>query len=136
VKRASGAIDTVEREGELREGDELRFTLTANAPGHAVVLGLDAAPSVTTYVPSTSSAAAIPIAAGTVTLPGSIVADSTGGAERVIAVVCTTDIAPEALRARATTALAAANGRPERVTALGSGCREASVLMHKIPGGR
>jgi len=137
VKRASGAIDTVDREGELHEGDELRFTLTASAPGHAVVLGLDAAPSVTVYAPSTPAATAIPIdTAGSVALPGSIVADATVGAERIVAVVCAKETAPQALRARATAALAAANGRPEQVTALGSGCREASVLMHKIPGGR
>jgi hypothetical protein len=137
VKRASGAIDTVDREGELHEGDELRFTLTASAPGHAVVLGLDAAPSVTVYAPSTPAAAAIPIdTAGSVALPGSIVADATVGVERIVAVVCAKETAPQALRARATAALAAANGRPEQVTALGSGCREASVLMHKIPGGR
>jgi hypothetical protein len=137
VKRAGGAVDLVDREGELHAGDELRFALVSAAPGHAVVLGLDAAPSVTVYAPSASSAGAIPIdATGSITLPGSIVADATAGAERIVALVCATATPPDVLRARATAALAAANGRPEQVGSLGSGCRESSVLLHKIPSGR
>jgi hypothetical protein len=135
VKRAGGAVDTVTQEADLHAGDELRFALASSAPGHAVVLGLDAAPSVTIYAPDPAAAStAIPIdATGSITLPGSIVADATAGAERVVALVCAAATAPEALRARASAALAAANGRPENVTSLGSGCLEASVLLHKKP---
>ncbi len=135
VKRAGGAVDTVTQEADLHAGDELRFALASGAPGHAVVLGLDAAPSVTIYAPSAAAAStAIPIdATGSITLPGSIVADATAGAERVVALVCAAPTAPETLRARATAALAAASGRPENVTSLGSGCLEASVLLHKKP---
>ena len=136
VKRVgSGAVDTITQEADLHAGDELRFTLASGAPGHAVVLGLDASPSVTIYAPNAAAAsAAIPIdATGSVTLPGSIVADATAGAERVVALVCAAPTAPETLRAHATAALAAANGRPENVTSLGSGCLEASVLLHKKP---
>ena len=144
VKRARGpagspapAIDQVNGEGRLQSGDELRFTLVAARPGYAVVLGLDAAPSVTVYAPApTGATAARPArveSAGMVTLPGSVVADATTGFERIAAVVCDQETPPETLRRQAETALAQASGRPERVTTLGTGCAETSVLFRKEP---
>lgn len=135
VKRVGGAVETVTRDGTLRPGDEMRFSLAIGRPGYAVVLGLDAAPSVTLYAPyAPAGAAAQPIkldSAGKTALPGSIVADEIGGAERVVAVVCEGPTPPEALRARAVTALTAAAGDPARVSSLGTGCLESGVLMHK-----
>jgi hypothetical protein len=140
VKRAGGAVETVTRDGTLRPGDEMRFSLAIGRPGYAVVLGLDAAPSVTLYAPYASpGAAARPIkldGAGKTALPGSIVADETAGAERVVAVLCDGATPPEALRARALAALTAAAGDPARVSSLGTGCLEAAVLMHKEPRAR
>ena len=140
VKRAGGRVDAVQGEGRLQAGDEMRFSLTASTAGHAVVLGLDAAPSVTLYVPGAVTAPADSMAkaawveaAGVSALPGSIVADETAGAERVFAVLCPTPRDPRALRDRATVALARAGGRPEAVNSLDTGCLETSVLLHKEP---
>ena len=126
IKRAaSGAIDVVDGEGRIGPGDEMRFALVAPAAGYAVVLGLDAKPSVTVYAPAAATAG------GSVVLDGSIVADATAGAERVVAILCDAPVDPETLRARAQAALTAAGGNPEAVTSLASGCREASVLLRK-----
>jgi hypothetical protein len=140
VKRPGGNVETVSGAGTLHPGDEMRFAVAAARPGYAVVLGLDAAPSVTLYAPyAAAGAAATPIRldrAGATTLPGSIVADATAGAERIVAVVCEAATSPEALRARALAALRAASGDPARVSSLGTGCLESSVLMRKEPGAR
>jgi hypothetical protein len=137
VKRPGGTVETVTGGGTLHPGDEMRFAVAAARPGYAVVLGLDAAPSVTLYAPYAAAGApaqAIRLdRAGTTTLPGSIVADATAGTERVVAVVCEAAPPVEALRARALAALTAASGDPARVSSLGSGCLESSVLLRKEP---
>ena len=126
-------VEAVNGEGTLRAGEELRFTVAAARPGFAVVLGLDAAPSVTVYVPAAGSTARpTPIeATRPVTLPGSVIADGTPGFERIVAVVCPTETSPETLRQKAQAALARAGGRPEAVTSLGTGCGESAVLLRK-----
>jgi hypothetical protein len=136
VKRAGGAVEPVSRDGELRAGDEMRFSLVSAKPGYAVVLGLDATPAATVYAPSAPGQPPIRIEAGTTALPGSIVADETAGVERVIALVCDAAPSPDALRARAAAALAHASGMPERVSSLGADCVESSVVMRKVRGGR
>jgi hypothetical protein len=136
VKRASGAVEPVRSEGELRAGDEMRFSIVSARSGYAVVLGLDAAPAATVYVPSAPGQPPIRIDAGTTVLPGSIVADETSGTERVMAVVCAVETSPDTLRARAAAALAGAQGRPESVTSLGTGCLESSIVMRKVRGAR
>jgi hypothetical protein len=139
VKRAAnpGAVDEVSGEGRLRAGDEVRFSLAPARPGHAVVLGLDAAPSVTVYVPAPGPGArAVAVAPpGPVVLPGSVVADATPGDEKIVALVCDGDDStlPETLRQKAEAALARAGGRPEAVASLGTGCAEGAVLVHKEP---
>ena len=133
IKGSAGSVESVQGEGTLHPGDEMRFSLTTAAVGHAVVVGLDAAPSVTVYAPTAPAAQAVPVeSAGSHVLPGSIIADETGGAERVFAVLCPTPRDPQAVRAAALAALAHADGRPDAVTALGSGCLETSVLLHKV----
>jgi hypothetical protein len=132
VKRAGGAIDSVVQEGRLRAGDEMRFSLAPSRAGYAVVMGLDAAPSVTVYAPAASASAPIHVeATGSTTLPGSIVADETPGIERIVALVCAAATPPDELRRRAEAALERAHGQPERVTTLGTGCLEDSVVMRK-----
>jgi hypothetical protein len=134
VKRAGGAIEALTGQGRLRAGDEMRFVLAPARAGHAVVLGLDAAPSVTVYVPARATDGPLAIEPrGPVTLPGSIVSDATAGFERIVAVVCDREIPTATVRALAERALAQAGGRPEAVAALGTGCAEASVLLHKDP---
>jgi hypothetical protein len=61
------------------------------------------------------------------------VANETAGLERIVAVVCAAEPSPELLKRRAEAALANAQGRPERVSSLGTGCLETSVLMRKEP---
>jgi hypothetical protein len=134
VKHAGGnVVDSVTGEGRLRAGDEIRFALAASRPGYAVVIGLDATPAATLYVPTAPAAGPVRVAGGPTTLPGSIVADATPGVERIVAVVCATETAPELLRQRAQAALASAGGDPARVPTLGTGCNESSVLLHKEP---
>jgi hypothetical protein len=144
VKRAAtggstpATVQRIYGEGRLRAGDEVRFSLAAAGVGQrVVVLGLDAAPSVTIYVPGPSVTGDAPARAaaietsGAVILPGSVVADATRGFERMVAVVCDQEIAPEALRRQAQVALARAGGRPEMVASLGTGCIESAVLVRK-----
>lgn len=126
-------IEAVNGEGRLRAGEEMRFSLALARAGYAVVLGLDALPSVTTYVPAVGSSER-PVRVeppGPVTLPGSVIADETAGFERVVAIVCEAPTSPEALRGQAAAALAKAGGRPEAVSSLGTGCVETSVLLRK-----
>jgi hypothetical protein len=137
VKRPDGRVEQISGQGEVRPGDEMRFSVAASAAGHAVVLGLDAAPSVTVYVPAKgegrNSARVQP--GGAVLLDGSVVADATAGIERVLAIVCPIPIQPETLRQRAGDALGAVGGRPEAVSSLGSeafGCSESSVTLKKL----
>jgi hypothetical protein len=133
VKRANGDVEQVAGQGRLRAGDEMRFSLVTAAPGYAVVLGLDAAPSVSIYAPTAPALAPIRLeGAGEVTLPGSIVADATAGVERIVALVCPTATSAEELRKRAQAALDRAHGDPERVEMLASGgCSQSVVLMRK-----
>ena len=132
IKGSGDSLQSVQGEGTLHPGDEMRFSLTTAAAGHAVVLGLDAAPSVTVYAPTAAAARTVPVeSSGSHVLPGSIIADETGGAERVFAVLCPTPRDPRAVRASALAALTRAGGRPDAVTALDTGCLETSVLLHK-----
>jgi len=135
IRQASGTIVAVNDDGELRPGEQMRFSLTTSAAGHAVVLGLDASPAVTTYVPAAPAAEATPIEApGAVELAGSIAADATAGFERVVAVVCPRPVPIAALRQQAERALRQAGGRPEAVSSLGTGCAESGVLLRKVRG--
>jgi hypothetical protein len=132
VKRRGGAVERVQGEGAVAPGDELRFSLAVGTPGNAVVLGLDAAPAVTLYVPAGAAGPAARIdAPGATLLPGSVVADATAGAERVFAVLCAAPVDPQVVKRQATAALARAGQRPAAVSSLGTGCLETSVLLHK-----
>lgn len=140
IKRVAAAglpetIEAVNGEGRLRAGEEMRFSVAMARGGYVVVLGLDALPSVTTYVPAIGSSAR-PVRVeppGPLTLPGSVIADGTAGSERVVAIVCDAPTSPETLRRQAAAALAKAGGRPEEVSSLGTGCVESSVLLRKDP---
>jgi len=153
IRRADGRIDRVNGEGlngeaHLRESELMSFAVQTTQPSRVVVLGLDTAPSATLYVPyvppeslgqPAKQAAALPLETASATLlPGSIVADGRPGVERIFAVACPSEaaLAPATVQTKATSALALAHGQPEAVTSLGTGCAEASVLLHKEPKGR
>jgi hypothetical protein len=132
IKRPDGRIDGVSDQGRLSPGDEMRFAIVTGRPGFVAVLGLDAGPSVTVYVPAAPARAPSRVERpGQVALAGSIVADDTLGFERVSALVCDTAPSLDWLRRKAESALAAAKGRPEVVSSLDSGCLESSVLLRK-----
>jgi hypothetical protein len=141
VQHAAGGglpstIEPVNGTGRLRAGEEIRFSIAVAAPGFAVVLGLDARPSVSIYVPAAGTAPAGPVSVSPTqpaTLPGSVIADATPGFERIVAVVCPTTISPATLRGKAEAALSQADGRPEQVASLGTGCLESAVLFRKTP---
>jgi hypothetical protein len=132
VRRGPGIIDRLNGQGEVQPGQEMRFSLATSAPGHAVVLGLDASPAVTVYAPAPPEERPIAIdTPGTVTLAGSVVADRALGFERVVAVVCPSPRPVAALRRQAEIALARAGNHPEAVWLLGTGCAESSILLRK-----
>ena len=129
---ASGPVDEVNAEGRLRAGDEIRFTLLAARPGYAVVLGLDAAPSVTVYAPSPSVARSARVeSAGMSRCPAACWPTIRPASNGSSPSFCDTETPPETLRRQAVTALALASGRPERVTSLGTGCLETSVSVQE-----
>jgi hypothetical protein len=132
IKRQSGGIDRVVRDGRLSPGDEMRFAIVTGRPGFVAVLGLDAAPSVTVYVPAPPARALVRVEhPGEMALAGSIVADDTPGFERVSALLCDTAPPLESLRRKAESALSSAQGRPEATSSLDSGCLESSILLYK-----
>ncbi|HXI60031.1 MAG TPA: hypothetical protein VNO55_28385, partial [Polyangia bacterium] len=100
--------------------------------GFVVVLGLDQRPSVSVYAPQGQPSARLTLAGKTL-LPEAVVADTTAGTERIVALSCAKAIAPDQARAVAARALAAAGGRPEKVGELPLPCRQASVLITKAP---
>lgn len=69
----------------LREGDALRFTLTAPRAGYAVVLERDGAGRVTVVAPF-GATAAVAVSAGQQVLPDSAVLDGTKGPERFVTI--------------------------------------------------
>lgn len=84
LKRGEAVVDL--REGDtLREGDALRFSVTTDAPGHAVVLNRDASGRVTVVAPfGATSPQAVP--SGTTVLDDSAVLDATKGREVFVTV--------------------------------------------------
>jgi hypothetical protein len=130
LRRPSGEVTRPAQGETVFPGDALRFEVTSARPGFVAVLGLDAAGAVTVYAPVSEST--IHLEAGTPTvLPGSIVADSTLGPERIVAVLCAQLPPFDELRQAALRALSQAGGDPHRVTRLGTPCSESSFLIDK-----
>jgi hypothetical protein len=117
----------------LAPGDAIRFEVTAPRRSWVLVLGLDAAGTVTPY--AAGGGEGVPLAAEAPTLlPGSIVLDDTGGTERLVALFCEHPVrADEAVRAGAR-ALARAGGDPAAsLDVQVPGCRQASLAFRKVP---
>jgi hypothetical protein len=127
VRRASGRIDHLASGGIVAPGETFRFELAHATGGFPMIVGLDARPSVTVYAAGRAALAV----AGQTLLPEAVVADDTPGVERIVALVCPTEVSSAALEAEARRALAAAGGRPADVGALALACEQASVLVEK-----
>ena len=95
------------------------------------IVALDSAGVVSLYVPY--GGGAVPVGAGTTTLPDSIVLDETLGPERIFAVVCDSEIELDKLVEIASTALALAANNPQETSALEIDCKYTSTLIHKVP---
>jgi Domain of unknown function (DUF4384) len=130
LRRTSGEVTRPAQGETVFPGDALRFEVTAARGGFVAVLGLDAAGAVTVYAPVSESTSHLEAGAPTV-LPGSVVADSTLGPERIVAVLCTKLTALDHLRQAALRALSQAGGDPQRVGGLGTPCTETSFMIDK-----
>ncbi|MFZ5446136.1 MAG: DUF4384 domain-containing protein [Myxococcota bacterium] len=84
VQRGAQQFSADERTA-LREGDALRFTVQAPAPGFVVVLERDGQGHVTVVAPF-GARAALAVQAGQTVLPDSAVLDATKGPERFVTV--------------------------------------------------
>jgi hypothetical protein len=132
ARRTTGPIDRIGDGDVVAPGDALRFEVGAARGGFAAVLALDAAGHVSVYAPA-DGAAMVAVAAGpAATLPGSIVADDTLGAERIVALVCAEPRPLAELRASAAAALARAGGDPRRAGELAIPCAQAAITVDKL----
>jgi hypothetical protein len=135
VQSPDGTTGRVVDGGHLSPGDSVRFEVSTDTNGFLTILGLDAAPRVTRYVPSMPGEAR-PIALGRrQRLRDTIVLDATLGAERIVALVCPREVATGDLVEAAQRALAGAGGDPRRVGDLDVHCAQSSVLVEKAPRG-
>jgi hypothetical protein len=130
LRRPSGDVSRPTPGEAVFPGDALRFEITAARPGFVTVLGLDAAGAVAVYAPAAESTIRLEAGMPTI-LPGSIVADSTLGPERIVAVLCAQAPVLDDLREAAVHALTQARGDPRRVTELGTSCSETSFMIDK-----
>lgn len=131
VRRAgSGRVEAVAPGEALAARDAIRFRLTPGEPGYAGVVGIDSAGSVTAYAPWEGSLSHIPAKIAT-TFPDSVVLDQTPGHERLVAVVCARPHEVRDVVAAAREALAAAQGRPERLGPLGLPCGQVTFSFRK-----
>jgi hypothetical protein len=127
VKRRDGHIERVTEGATLFVNDQVRFSLDLKAAAFVTVLSLDAAGQVSVFTPEPK---ALPKGAEQL-LDTTVELDASTGAERFVAVLCEEPKRSSELVTAAEQALRQANDKPERVHGINSGCREASVLVHK-----
>ena len=72
----------------VREGDRLRFEVTAAEPGHLMVLGREASGATYLVYPLAGGGRSVPQPAGRKALPGSVALDASQGRERLFTVWC------------------------------------------------
>ena len=128
--RHAGAVESALAGDAVSAGDELRFEVDAPHGGWVGVVGLDASPHATLYLPAARGLLRVP--PGRHLLEGSIVRDAAPGAEREVALICAADHDAKEIEAAGAAALAGGRGDPARVESLHiAGCREASLLLRK-----
>ena len=127
VKRGDGHVERVTEGATLFVKDQVRFSLDLKVGAFVAVLSLDSAGEVSVYTPE-------PVAltkGAEQLLETSVELDASEGAERFVAVLCDQPKPIADLVTAAEQALRQANGRPEGVQRINSGCRETSVLVNK-----
>lgn len=82
----------------VHPSDQLQFGYSSPSPGYAAVLSRDGAGVVSVYFPDGGSAAAAVPAGRDQLLPRSTILDETLGAERVVALLCSSPVEIEPLR--------------------------------------
>jgi hypothetical protein len=131
VRHADGRIEALQDHGRVRAGDRIRFVVSAAEPGHLVILGLDAAGTVSVYLADGSDPHRIAPGARQA-MPGSILLDATPGAERLVALECAARFPVADAVDAGRRALGAAARDPRRAGPLGlPGCQEAALTMDK-----
>lgn len=132
VQDASGNVRRLTPKDFVHPGESMRFELTVAQPGHAGVVGLDAAGTTTVYVPAEGALISVEQRVP-LTLPGAIVMDETLGTERLVAVSCNAPYSVQQLKEAGKRALAAEGGVPSRVRRLDLPCAQATVDIQKKP---
>jgi len=131
VRHADGHIEALAPDGRVRAGDAIRFLVTTPRPGHLVVLGLDAAGTVSVYVADGDQPLSIERGRKQA-MPGSIVLDATPGAERLVALECDARFSVANAVDAGRRSLERAARDPRRVSPLDlPGCQEAALTMDK-----
>lgn len=139
AKRLDGRVEQlIPGAASLSPGEAVRFSISTEHEGHAVVLGVDAAKEVTLYAPA-QAVSMVSIKEGhDQLLDGSTVLDGALGPERVIALVCTTPVPLRAILTKAKDRLEHAGGDPLRMDRLnleidGAECEETTFDFEKVP---
>jgi hypothetical protein len=131
VKTSQGQIEEVLPGGTLSPGDAIRFVVGSDARGHIALVGIDAAPRVSAYVPDGDSAMIVEKGPPRA-LPGSIVLDDTLGPERLLLLRCDQPFEVARLVEAARQRLAGVGGDPRQVTAVDLPCVQTSFLIEKV----
>lgn len=130
VRHPDGGVDTLGEHATLRAAEQIRFMVDLNATAYVGVLGFDSHGKADIYFPPTGE---LPeLTKGEQLLDVAVELDQALGPERWVALMCQTAPARESLRALAEAALRAAGGQPARLSSIGTGCREISVLTEKV----
>jgi hypothetical protein len=131
VRSPDGAVEGLVPGGPVSPGDELRFQISTDRPGHLAILGIDSAQQITSYLTAEPTLPAFPAGRDQL-LEGSVVLDDTLGAERIVAVLCPQARELSAVVELARAALVRARGEVSKLEPLGSGCEETSVQIDKV----
>ena len=131
MRHADGHIEALEPNGRVRAGDAIRFLVSTPRAGHLVILGLDAAGTVSVYVADGDEPH--PVERGRKqAMPGSIVLDATPGAERLVALECDARFSVANAVDAGRRSLERAARDPRRASPLDlPGCQEAALTMDK-----
>lgn len=132
AKRLDGHTEWLASPAQLAPSEAIRFAISTPSPGFVAIVGVDAAATVSAYVPA-GAGPGVRLGAGRQQLlDGSIVLDDTLGAERIFAVRCDDAIDVADVVASARAALRRA-GHPARIEllALPAACAQTSFLIEK-----
>lgn len=125
-RAAGGRVSQLVPGDALTAGDSVRFQIWTDRAGALSIVGLDGAGQVSVY-----KHVELPQAVRGEILDGGVLLDDAPSAEVFFAVLCDRGEASAVPEIAARRALDEASNDPRRVSALGSGCHEASFLVRK-----